>query len=53
MLNIFVCGGGAFLYHIQIKSLIIKQNMDSGITPEIQVGSWLLNNILQEITNAF
>lgn len=43
--------------------LIIKQNiyyliyffknMDSGMTPEIQVRPWLMNNTLQEITNAF
>lgn len=27
--------------------------MDSGMTPEIQVRPWLMNNRLQEITNAF
>lgn len=34
-------------YHMLFK------NMDSGMTPEIQVRPWLMNNLPQEITNAF
>lgn len=48
-----MCVGGVCFFIPHIKILIIKQNMDSGITPEIQVGPWLLNNILQKNTNAF